>query len=127
MEKIISSDANRYSEILQLAFKEHSKVKDDSNIDKNVATNAYRLLHQWKLVPGTKEDGYIDSSKLKIWYENMKDICKKIDRLEVGTSCFGKVLFYSPKDKSGFWIDKTVAEIINDNEIIRDQSCGKVL
>ena len=120
MEKIISSDANRYSEILQLAFKEHSKVKDDSNIDQNVATNAYRLLHQWKLVPGTKEDGYIDSSKLKIWYENMKDICKKIDRLEVGTSCFGKVLFYSPKDKSGFWIDKTVAEIINDNEIIRE-------
>lgn len=120
MEKIISSDANRYSEILQLAFKEHSKVKGDSNIDQNVATNAYRLLHQWKLVPGTKEDGYIDSSKLKIWYENMKDICEKIDRLEVGTSCFGKVLFYSPKDKSGFWIDKTVAEIINDNEIIRE-------
>lgn len=120
MEKIISSDVNRYSEILQLAFKEHSKVKDDSNIDQNVATNAYRLLHQWKLVPGTKEDGYIDSSKLKIWYENMKDICEKIDRLEVGSSCFGKVLFYSPKDKSGFWIDKTVAEIINDNEIIRE-------
>lgn len=120
MEKIISSDVNRYSEILQLAFKKHSKVKDDSNIDQNVATNAYRLLHQWKLVPGTKEDGYIDSSKLKIWYENMKDICEKIDRLEVGSSCFGKVLFYSPKDKSGFWIDKTVAEIINDNEIIRE-------
>lgn len=120
MEKIISSDANRYSEILQLAFKEHSKSKDDSNVNQNVATNAYRLLHQWKLVPGTKEDGYIDSSKLKIWYENMKDICEKIDRLEVGLSCFGKVLFHSPKDKSGFWIDKTVAGIINDNETIRE-------
>ena len=120
MEKVISSDANRYSEILQLAFKEHSKSKGTNNIDPNIATNAYRLLHQWKLVPGTNDDGYIDSDELKTWYENMKNICKEIDRLEVGLSYFGKVLFHSPKDKSGFWIDKTVAEIINNNEIIRD-------
>ncbi len=120
MERVISSDANRYSEILQLAFKEHSKNKNTSNIDSNIATNAYRLLHQWKLVPGTNDDGYVDSNKLKIWYENMKEVCKEKDRLEVGLSYFGKVLFYSPKDKSGFWIDKTVADIINNNEIIRD-------
>lgn len=120
MERVISSDANRYSEILQLAFKEHSKNKDASNIDLNIATNAYRLLHQWKLVPGTNNDGYVDSNKLKIWYENMKEVCKEKDRLEVGLSYFGKVLFHSPKDKSGFWIDKTVADIINNNEIIRD-------
>lgn len=120
MERVISSDANRYSEILQLAFKEHSKNKNTSNIDSNIATNAYRLLHQWKLVPGTNDDGYVDSNKLKIWYENMKEVCKEKDRLEVGLSYFGKVLFYSPKDKSGFWIDKTVADIINNNEIIRN-------
>lgn len=120
MEKVISSDADRYAEILQLAFREHSKSKDTRNIDSNIATNAYRLLHQWKLVPGTKDDGYIDSNKLKIWYENMKGICKKIDRLEVGLSCFGKVLFHSPEDISGFWIDKSVADIINNNETIRN-------
>lgn len=120
MEKVISSDPNRYSEILQLSFKEHSKSKDTSNIDPNIATNAYRLLHQWKFVPGTNDDGYIDSNKLKIWYKDMKDICKKIDRLEVGLSCFGKVLFHSPKDKSNFWIDKTVAEILNNDDIARN-------
>ncbi len=120
MEKVISSDADRYAEILQLAFREHSKSKDTRNIDSNIATNAYRLIHQWKLVPGTKDDGYIDSNKLKIWYENMKGICKKIDRLEVGLSCFGKVLFHSPEDISGFWIDKSVADIINNNETIRN-------
>lgn len=122
MEKVIASDANRYSEILQLAFKEHSKskIKSNNNIDTNLATNAYRLLHQWKFVPGTDIDGYINSNKLKRWYENMKNICKKIDRLEIGLSYFGRVLFYSPKDKECFWIDKTVAEIINNNETIRN-------
>lgn len=120
MEKVISSDANRYLEILQLAYKEHSKMQDVSNTDPNIATNAFMLLHQWKLVPGTKNDGYIDSNELKKWYENMINISKEKDRLEVGLSCFGKVLFHSPKDKTDFWIDKTVAEIINNNETIRE-------
>ena len=50
----------------------------------------------------------------------MKKASTDKDRFEVGLSCFGNVLFYSPKDKSGFWIDKTVAKIINDNEIVRN-------
>ena len=119
MEKEIAKNVNRYVEILELAFKEYSKPKDDRNIDSNVATNAYRLLHQWKYVPGTNELGFIDEKSLKNWYEDMKKICADKDRLEVGISCFGNVLFYSPKDKNGFWIDKTVAEILNGDEIAR--------
>ena len=119
MEKEIARNVNRYVEILELAFKEHSKPKDDRNIDSNVTTNAYRLLHQWKYVPGTNEFGFIDKKSLKNWYEDMKKICADKDRLEVGISCFGNVLFYSPKDKNGFWIDKTVAEILNGDEIAR--------
>lgn len=46
----------------------------------------------------------------------MKEKCKEKDRFEVGLSCFGHVLFYSPKSKNGFWIDKNVAEILNDND-----------
>lgn len=120
MERELASNPNKYLEILELTYKEHSKEKDDRNINENVATNAYRLLHQWKFVPGTKDDGYIDSNNIKKWYKDMKKICSEKDRLEVGLSCFGKVLFYFPKDKSNFWIDKTVAEILNNDEIVRN-------
>lgn len=119
MEKIISTDPNRYCEILELAFKEHSKEKDERNINPNISINAYRFLRQWKLVPGINEDGYIDSKNIKKWYKEMKKICKEKDRLEVGLSNFGHVLFYAPKDRDGFWIDRTVAKIINEDEIIR--------
>jgi len=116
MEKKIASDVTKYVEILELAYKEHSKEKDNRNVDQNIATNAYRLLRQWKFVPGTQEDGFIDGKKLNLWYEKMKEKCKEKDRFEVGLSCFGHVLFYSPKSKNGFWIDKNVAEILNDND-----------
>lgn len=120
METEIASNVKKYVEILELAFKEHSKEKDDRNIDSNISMNAYRLLHQWKVVPGTEKNGFIDEKKLNSWYEEMKKVCKEKDRLEVGLSCFGNVLFYSPKDKKGFWIDKSVANILNGNDIIMD-------
>lgn len=119
MEKAIASDVYRYSEILELAFKEHSKKNDNRNISENIAINAFRLLNQWKLVPGTNDCGKIESRKLKEWYKDMKKICAEKDRLEVGLTYFGHVLFYASEDKSDFWIDKTVAEILNGDEIIR--------
>ena len=119
MEKALASDAEKYSGILELAFKERSKKKNNRDIDLNIATNAYRLLNQWKMVPGSKEDGSIDSKLLNKWYKDMQDICNKKDRLEVGLSYFGHVLFYASEDKSGFWINKTVANILNENQIVR--------
>ncbi len=119
IEKAIATDVNKYAEILKLAFKERSKEKDEINNDENIAKNAYNFLHHWKYIPGTKSDGYIDHSFLKQWYNDMKMICSEIDRLEVGLLCFGKLLFSSPKDKSGFWIDKAVARIIEENMTVR--------
>ena len=120
IEKMMSDDPKVYNDILCLAYKPHSMKSNPKKVNENVATNAYRLLNQWKLVPGLS-NGIIDKEKLNNWYVQMIDICKKSDRLEVGLSNFGKVLYHSPKDKSGFWIDKNVAEILNkDNaDIIR--------
>lgn len=120
IEKMMSDDPKVYNDILCLAYKPHSMKSNPKKVNENVATNAYRLLNQWKLVPGLS-NGIIDKEKLNNWYVQMIDICKKSDRLEVGLSNFGKVLYHSPKDKSGFWIDKNVAEILNkdDADIIR--------
>lgn len=120
MEKEIASDVTKYVEILESAFKEYFQKNDNRNINQNITINARRLLHQWKLVPGTQEDGFIDEKKLNLWYEEMKNKCREKDKLEIGLSCFGNVLLYSSKDKKGFWIDKSVAKILNDNGIVRD-------
>jgi hypothetical protein len=69
-----------------------------------------------------EENNTINKKKLNEWYKKMVELCEKSDRLEVGLLNFGHVLYYSPPDKSGLWIDKNVAEILNakDASIIRD-------
>lgn len=120
IEETLANDPNVYNDILCLAYKPHSLKNNPQKVDEKVATNAYRLLNQWELVPGL-ENGTINKEKLNLWYNKMIKICTKSDRLEVALSNFGKVLFHSPKDKSGFWIDKNVAEILNQEnaDIIR--------
>lgn len=121
IERTLANNPNVYNDILCLAYKPHSLKNNPQKVDEKIATNAYRLLYNWKLVPGLDNDS-VDKKKLNNWYKEMVDICTKSDRLEVGLSNFGKVLFYSPKDNDGFWINKNVAEILNkeDADIIRD-------
>lgn len=121
IEQTLANDPNVYNDILCLAYKPHSLKKNPQNIDEKVAVNAYRLLNQWELVPGL-DNGVINKKKLNDWYNEMVKICEKSDRLEVALSNFGKVLYHSPEDKSGFWIDKNVAEILNQEnaDIIRE-------
>ncbi len=121
IEETLANNPSIYNDILCLAYKPHSLKTNTHKVDENVATNAYRLLNQWELVPGL-ENGIIDKEKLNSWYNKMVEICTKSDRLEVALSNFGKVLYHSPKDKSGFWIDKNVAEILNQENanIIRE-------
>lgn len=120
IEKVMSENPKVYNDILCLAYKPHSMKTNPKKVNENIATNSYRLLDQWKLVPGL-ENGTIDKDKLNNWYKEMVIICSQSDRLEVGLSNFGKVLYHSPKDKDGFWIDKNVAEILNaeNADIIR--------
>lgn len=107
-----------FNKMLSLAYetKEESKKEDIQ-----ISTNAYKLLNEWKTVPGLKENNIVDSEKLNKWYEEMKKICTESNRLNFAMNILGKVLFYSIKDKSDLLINKSVVLILNgkDAEDIR--------
>ena len=121
IEKRLSEDPKIFIDIMCLAYRADKDETNKENDDAKLAMNAYRLLNIWKVVPGTKEDGSIDSIKLNEWFEEMKKIATERDRLEVSLLHFGQVLFYAPKGNDDSWIDENVAEILNqdDSEKIR--------
>jgi hypothetical protein len=124
LETEIANNPARYNEILCIAYKAHSVQSEDAaSVDKNIAKNAWLLLHYWRIVPGTTADGKIDRNKLNTWYEKMVEICSESDRLNVGLMNFGHVLFHAPTNKNGT-LNKYVAEILNEDsmnaKILRD-------
>lgn len=113
IEKKLSEDPKVFNDIICLTYKAHNDDTNKQNTNEKLAMNAYRLLEIWKIVPGINKEGIIDKIKLNTWFEEMKRKAIKTDRVEVSLLTFGKVLYYSPKDKDDFWIDRSVAEILN--------------
>lgn len=121
IERKLCKDPTVFMEVICLAFKARNDETNKENDDSKLAINAYRLLNLWRLVPGTNEKGIIDSTELNTWFDEMKKLAEEKDRLEVSLLHFGQVLYYSPESEDGFWIDKSVAEILNrdDADVIR--------
>ncbi len=115
IEKKLSEDPKVFNDIICLAYKGHNDTANMQNANEKLALNAYRLLNTWKLVPGINGEGFIDEEALNKWFDKMKELAERDDRLEVALMNFGKVLYYSPKDRDGFWIDRSVANILNED------------
>ena len=76
----------------------------------------YSLLNHWKVVPGTKADGLLDSDYLKTWIADVLAIAEKTNRVDSVRHYLGKILFHSPAAKDGLFIDKAVAELLNSDD-----------
>ena len=109
-----------FIEILSLAFKEEGNESKRilSEIDESNALSAYNLLHKWRVVPGFTNNKK-DEDFLKKWITEVQKKADNVKRLSVANLIIGHVLFYSPADSSGLWINKTVAEILNKIENLR--------
>ena len=66
-----------------------------------VANTAHRLLNQIKTIPGTDKNGKIDVVALGAWLEEVRRLCRKIGRADVGDHCIGKLLARGPVGEDG--------------------------
>ena len=116
LERRLATDPAFYCEVIGLIFrskKEEKKDTEPTEVQQNLARNAYQLLHEWNTVPGTKADGAFDAGAFSSWLAETKRIATDTGHLEIATSQLGQVLPYAPPDADGLWIDRIVAEALN--------------
>ncbi|HVR10646.1 MAG TPA: hypothetical protein VMW75_21550 [Thermoanaerobaculia bacterium] len=76
------------------------------------AQNAYRLLSEWRVLPGRREDGTVDSKALADWVAASRRELKKRQRLTVGDVHIGTLLASSPADPDGTWPCVEVRDLV---------------
>lgn len=81
-----------------------------------MATNAWRLLHEWKTPPGTQQDGTFSEERFAEWLQRVKEACTESGHLEVALINIGEVLIHSRPDPDGLWIRRAVAAALNDRK-----------
>jgi addiction module HigA family antidote len=92
-----------------------------------VASAAYRLLDQIKKIPGTDENGRIDTAGLVAWLADVRRLCREYARANIGDQCLGQLLARAPGGENGIWPCEAVCEAmegIASPEIGRGFSIG---
>ncbi len=116
LERRLATKPEFFCEVIRLVFrskKEEPSTEEPTEERKKIATNAYRLLSEWRNPPGLKEDGTFDGNALNRWLESVKKECSETGHLEIALMMVGHALIHVPPDSDGLWITRAAAAALN--------------
>jgi hypothetical protein len=117
LQNRLASDPSYFNEVISKAYRSDKEADSTATEEQQLmATKAFNLLFHWKRPPGLKLDGNFSKEDFNQWLELSKERCKETGHLEIALSYIGKVLFYTPIDPDGFWINREVARVLNSVE-----------
>jgi len=79
---------------------------------RDMASQAYQVLHDWNIVPGTDQHGTIDSSALMSWVKKARQLLKAAGRGEIGDDKIGMILSAAKRTKNEAWPPEPVREVL---------------
>jgi hypothetical protein len=103
--RLLASDQDLFVGLVSVAYR-RSSDQSPPNLtrdEQNRAMNAYRLLDDWSIPPGTGADGQLDGAALADWVSRALEGLEQAERLRTGTRLIGRVLARAPKDADGSW------------------------
>lgn len=115
LESRLATQPEFFCEVIRLIYRskkeeKHKEFDEDRNA---IASNAWRLLHEWKKPPGLQEDNSFSAKEFETWLERVKQQCRKSGHFEVAMITVGEVLLYCPADPQGLWIVQEAANALN--------------
>jgi hypothetical protein len=105
-----------FCEVVRLVFRSNDEERPSDGPTEEatrIATNAYRLLNEWRTPPGSQADGTYDGDTLSRWLDAVKIECKATGHLEIGMTMLGHALIHVPADPDGLWIHRGAAAVLN--------------
>lgn len=118
IESELAANPNTFCDVIRLVFRsegESAPAEETSPAQQQIATNAYRLLTNWSIVPGSSGSGLYETALIE-WTQNMRENAASTGHLAISLDMFGRVLTHAPADPSGLWIHKAVAAILDASD-----------
>jgi hypothetical protein len=113
LQRLLSRDPALFVQLIELAFKPaNSKHGEPGEVNATLASNAYRMLREWHVVPGTTADGNVDGAALQAWLDEVRRGLAASDRLEIGELQIGEVLAHAPRDPDGTFPTRAVRDVL---------------
>jgi len=118
LELRLANSPEFFCEMVGFCYRSENEPREErrelTREEETVAKNAWTLLYDWRIPPGTMQDGSFSADQFTTWLEKTKQISIESGHLSIALSLVGRVLYYSPPDPDGLWIIRAIAEALND-------------
>ena len=118
LQRLLANDPRTFVQMIEMVFRPVSARNEErvetSPEDSNLAANAFRLLREWKVVPGTNDDGVVEAEGLRAWLDTARELLAEADRTEIGELQIGEVFAHSPEDPDGTFPALPIRDVLED-------------
>ncbi len=119
LEKSIAKSPSLFVQVLALAFKRRDGGQDppawrvdDPNRNSVLATVAYEVLQRVKRIPGTEEEGKVETDALMRWVAEARELCKEAGRVEIGDDQIGQWLSRAAPADDTHWPCRPICDVL---------------
>lgn len=119
LHRALARDPELFSSLLKMIYMpaEDSGVKEPAPEDmegaRKLAAQAYDILRDWALVPGSDDQGHIDQIAIEEWVKRARKLLVEAGRGEIGDSKIGAILSAAATELGQPWPPRPVREIID--------------
>ena len=113
----ISRRPGLFVDLLSILYRANRDKAMDSPPDEERQLQANRvqqLLHNWKIVPGTKDDGKVDSKDLQKWVREAREKATACDRIAACDIVIGEALAHAPAEEDGVWPCLAIRDLLDE-------------
>lgn len=121
----IENNPEIFHQMISTVFKSTNSLDThtEMKVPELVTHNIYSLtiINDFKILPGTDENGKFIVQNFNSWIKKVKKLCESSGHWDAAQSTIGSYLINAPKDKTGLFIHKSVAKVLDqyDNEKMR--------
>ncbi|RUM24411.1 hypothetical protein EFQ99_16640 [Rhizobium vallis] len=116
LEQRLADDPDFYLDVLARIYRSKgAPSKEPTEQERHAASAAHRLLLHWRTPPGQKVADGFSASDFRKWFEAFLEEAEEKGYLDIGLSKLGTVLIHAPEDPDGFWVNRAVAEALDES------------
>lgn len=114
LQRRVARDPASFVQLVAYAFKSSSQgsESDPPRVSPELAANAYRFLREWRMVPGTNDDGVVEQEGLQSWLRDVRAGLHETGHLEVGELQIGEVFAHSPSESDGTFPARAIRNVL---------------
>jgi hypothetical protein len=110
----LARDPDLFAEIVCYVFRAKGDTQQPKTDEADEArySRCWTILHDWRRLPGTQEDGSVDLPVLSAWIQRSRSLLIERDRADIGDQCIGQLLSGSPAGTDDAWPCEAVRSVI---------------